>query len=193
MGTISYSAVLLSCGFYNLAQAKSMAKSRTAVNLGGRPIRSLPITTFNTRFFQVSHELVWYLAEPWIISVKPLLGVSICLRNALRSNCLFCQIVYTITLSSHFLSRSMDTIVHILWHRGHFHCLYGNRKHSCGSLRSTKRGELGFSSPIFPLPRYHGYNLCSRYFQYRQRLLRSSATVTGCLEITTSCAQKSRS
>lgn len=170
-----------------------MAKGRTAVNLAGRPILSLPIATFNTRFFQVSHKPVWYFVKPWIISSKPLLGVSICLRNAIRTNCLLCQIVTTITLSSHFLSRSMDTIVHILWHRGHFHCLCGNRKHPCGSLHSTKRRELGFSCPIFPLPGLYGYDLCSRYFQYRQRLLRFSGTVTGCLEITTSFAQKSRS
>lgn len=170
-----------------------MAKSRTAVNLAGRPIRSLPIATFNTRFFQVSQKPVWYFAKPWIISGNPSVGASICLRNALRSNGLLCQIVTTTTLSSHFLSRPMDTIVHILWHRGHFHCLYGNRKHSSGSLRSTKRRELGFSSAISSLPWHHGYDLYSRYFQYRQRLLRFSATVTGCLEITASFAQKSRS
>lgn len=56
-----------------------MAKSRTAVNIAGRPIRSLPIATFNTRFFQVSHKPVWYFVEPWIISGNILLGVSICL------------------------------------------------------------------------------------------------------------------
>lgn len=86
MGTLSYAAVYLSYGFYHLAQAKSLAKRRTAVNLAGRPSRSLPYATFNTRFSQVSHQPVWYFSKPWIIIGKPLL-VSICLRNALRSKC----------------------------------------------------------------------------------------------------------
>lgn len=170
-----------------------MAKSWTAVNLAGRPLLSLPIATFNTRFFQVSRQPVWYFVTPWIISSKPLLGVGICLPNALRPNSLLCQIHITDALSSHFLSWSMDATLHILWHRGHFHCLYGNRKYLCGSLRSTKRRELGISSPILSLPCHYSYGLCSRHFQYRQRLLCFSATLTRSLEITTSFAQKSRS
>lgn len=160
------------------------------MNLAGRPLKSLPITTFSTRFFEVSYHWPILLADRRRSQLTCSLGTGVRLRNVIWTHSILCQIIITSTSSSPLLSRSTDKAFGIFWHSLHIYLLYDNRHHLCSSLCSSTRRKLAPSPFVFTLRQGYGHDLCSRDLQYCQRLLYLDTTDTSGMEITASFPQK---
>ena len=84
----------------------------------------------------------------------------------------------------------MDKIIYLLRHIVHFCLLHDDRDNRYSSVRREKGRELACSALIFALPQGYSHHLCSRDFQYCQRLLYFDTPSTSRLEATPSFAQK---